>query len=114
MKANFTSMEVCQSADITYRQLDFWCRSGVFGIRHRQSLGSGSRRTFTADEVRLARYCGAMSAALIGASGRSSLADRSVDLARQLEGGATSVRLELAPGVHLTIDPSLVDDEAAA
>lgn len=54
-----TSLEVCRRAGITYRQLDYWCRTGVVEPLI-DARGSGSQRRFTqaeADHVAgLARY----------------------------------------------------------
>jgi len=51
------SVEVCAFADITYRMLDYWCRTGrVPDIDRWDSPGSGGRREFTraqAEHVRL-------------------------------------------------------------
>jgi len=40
-------------AGITYRQLDYWCRQGIIEPTV-GAVGSGSRREFSRDEVRLA------------------------------------------------------------
>lgn len=47
---DYSTNEVCDLAGITYRQLDFWLRSGYVTIQSTAS-GSGSRRRFTRQEV---------------------------------------------------------------
>lgn len=49
-RQTFSSAEACALADITYRQLDYWCRIGVTSA-HVVAKGSGSRRRFTARQV---------------------------------------------------------------
>lgn len=48
-------------AGCSYRQLDYWCRCGVLGPQHAQSVGSGGRRVFTGREVTLLRLCSLLS-----------------------------------------------------
>lgn len=48
----FTSDEVCELTGVTYRQLDCWTTAGVV-IPTVPARGSGSRRRFTEDDVRL-------------------------------------------------------------
>lgn len=45
---SYTGPQVCYLGGATYRQLDFWCRSGYL---HDTADGSGSRRRFTAAEL---------------------------------------------------------------
>lgn len=47
---------VCDLAEISYRQLDYWCRNGVFRP-HRVNLGQGRRRVFDLDDARVAIAC---------------------------------------------------------
>lgn len=46
--------ETCQIAGCTYRQLDYWCRRGVL---NNNAAGSGSRRTFTDEEIEALAAC---------------------------------------------------------
>lgn len=48
----FTSDEVCDLTGVTYRQLDCWTTAGVVTPTI-PARGSGSRRRFTEDDVRL-------------------------------------------------------------
>jgi hypothetical protein len=47
----YSSLEVCQVAGITYRQLDYWVRIGRF-TPEVAARGSGSQRKFSASDVR--------------------------------------------------------------
>jgi DNA-binding transcriptional MerR regulator len=56
--------EMCALTGVTYRQLDFWTRSGV--IRPPvDATGSGSRRRYSPDQVRYVRLAAELS--LLGA-----------------------------------------------
>lgn len=50
----FTTREVVEMTGATYRQIDYWCRTGLIP-GHRESVGSGRRRRFTEADVRRAR-----------------------------------------------------------
>lgn len=56
----FTAPQVCTLAGITYRQLDWWARNGVLVPSIADAQGSGTTRLFSADDVRAARACGAL------------------------------------------------------
>jgi len=48
----YTSAEACNAAGITYRQLDYWTRSGyVTPVGGRATPGSGARRRWTRQHV---------------------------------------------------------------
>lgn len=47
------SVAMYQFAGITYRQLDHWCRLGVFGT-HNVGIGHGHHRRFDLEDLRLA------------------------------------------------------------
>lgn len=54
-----TSNDMCKRAGITYRQLDYWLRSGVIEcIDGQVEPGSGRPRRYDADEAFVARACG--------------------------------------------------------
>lgn len=50
-RQTFSSAEVCALADISYRQLDYWCRIGATKASATAARGSGSRRRFTRQDV---------------------------------------------------------------
>lgn len=50
----YSSKLTAELAGITYRQLDYWCRQGLFGPE-KQGLGSGHGRRFTPLELRALR-----------------------------------------------------------
>lgn len=46
-----TSNQVCQTVGITYRQLDYWVRTGAVDSPGNSHLGSGQRRVWSPEEV---------------------------------------------------------------
>jgi DNA-binding transcriptional MerR regulator len=50
----FTTREVVEMTGATYRQIDYWCRTGLIP-GHTESVGSGRRRRFTEQDVKRAR-----------------------------------------------------------
>lgn len=114
-ETRYTSVQVTELAGCTYRQLDSWCREGVFGPHYTEPVGSGRRRSFSAVEVTIARACGEASRFLqhaFGSQGAGSV-DVYRDIARQVRVGRTLVRLDLGPstpGVSLTL---VIDTEAS-
>lgn len=74
----YSSAEVCALADITYRQLDYWCRIGAIVPSAHTGTGSGNRRRFTAQDVLVLAVL-----ALVGAHLRISMLD---DLGAVLRG----------------------------
>lgn len=60
MVAGFSSVEACGLANVTYRQLDYWARTGLVTPTVR-SQGSGSRRRYTFEEVQILSLVGKMS-----------------------------------------------------
>jgi len=47
----FTSPLVCRLAGVTFRQLDWWVRTGVISPEYQQASGSGTLRLFSAKDV---------------------------------------------------------------
>ena len=43
--------EVCRIVGITYRQLDYWARTGLVGSSIRQAAGHGSRRVYSFEDL---------------------------------------------------------------
>lgn len=52
-----STVQACEAADITYRQLDYWTRAGYFPGQ-KAAPGSGSRRRWNAHEVAIATVLG--------------------------------------------------------
>lgn len=46
----FTSTQVCDLTGLSYRQVDYWCRTGL--LHPQGGIGSGSSRSFSEEEVR--------------------------------------------------------------
>jgi DNA-binding transcriptional MerR regulator len=47
----FRSPQVCSVVGITYRQLDYWDRSGLLGPSLQQATGSGTQRLYTFQDI---------------------------------------------------------------
>ena len=62
MEATFSTVQVCDLADLSYRQVDYWVRSGYFPEQRPgcsgAARGSGTRRRWTEHEVAVARVLG--------------------------------------------------------
>ena len=50
---SLSSLEICELAGISFRQLDYWDRAGILSPMS-PAQGSGSRRRYGADQARLA------------------------------------------------------------
>lgn len=53
------TLEVCEKADISYRQLDYWVRKGLVSLRSPGS-GTGTSRDFTHKEAAIVIRAGAL------------------------------------------------------
>lgn len=60
-RTGYTSPELCQLAEITYRQLDYWTRHGYLNPSVQEADGPGSRRRYSAEDVARARILGRLS-----------------------------------------------------
>ncbi|MEZ5176126.1 MAG: MerR family transcriptional regulator [Acidimicrobiia bacterium] len=47
----FRSPQVCTVVGITYRQLDYWDRSGLLGPSVRSATGSGTQRLYSFEDI---------------------------------------------------------------
>ncbi len=56
----WTGREAADVADISYRQLDYWARTGLLVPSIAPARGSGSRRLYSDHDVRLLRVVGAL------------------------------------------------------
>lgn len=98
----FTAVETAEIAEVTYRQIDYWCRAGCFG-KQRANLGSGNRRVdFTREEILLIHVMGMLPEMNIQAT-----KSRAENL---LESGR--VVLIHGPGLKTTIEYNAEDHEA--
>jgi DNA-binding transcriptional MerR regulator len=53
MNGDLSSLEVCQLLGVSYRQLDYWIRTGLIPGAH--GRGSGTQRSFDAEAVEFVR-----------------------------------------------------------
>lgn len=52
-ETGYRGVQVCALAGITYRQLDYWCRSGLVEPSMAAAKGSGSQRLYTDLDLRV-------------------------------------------------------------
>ncbi|MCC5948398.1 MAG: MerR family transcriptional regulator [Nitriliruptoraceae bacterium] len=50
-RAGYRGPTVCKIVDITYRQLDYWARTGLVEPSFRKASGSGTQRIYSFDDV---------------------------------------------------------------
>ncbi len=43
--------QICVIADVTYRQVDYWVRTGLVSASIQDAAGSGSARVFSVDDL---------------------------------------------------------------
>jgi hypothetical protein len=84
------SMTLVREAGITYRQLDYWARTGL--LDGQGDLGSGNARDWTAAQASKARVMGALVRAGLGPRRASELSGE------LLHAGRT----QIAPGLWIT------------
>lgn len=58
LRRGYSGPDAAQMAGITYRQLDYWARTRLCGPSLAQPHGSGTRRRYSADDVRLLALLG--------------------------------------------------------
>jgi hypothetical protein len=89
---------------LTYRKLDSWCTEGVFGA-HNRHCGSGRRRTFTDEDLTVARLLARVSSDLSFLFGTTAGSWPLYQvIAEQIRAGRNQVALRLPDGLTLTID----------
>jgi DNA-binding transcriptional MerR regulator len=94
------SMTLVRETGITYRQLDYWVRTGL--LNGQRDLGSGNARDWTAAQVSKARVMGSLVRAGIGPRLAAELSDRFL----------ADGRAQLAPGLWITREmPALTGGE---
>ena len=47
----YSTSQIAEWTGVTPRRIDYWCRTGLLGERHRRGPGSGNDRAFTGAEV---------------------------------------------------------------
>jgi DNA-binding transcriptional MerR regulator len=93
--AVITTMQLVAEAGITYRQADYWARTGLLRPRIGQERGRGQGgvyREWDAEEVRVARLMGRLTAASLSPSVAAVLARKWPEMQ------------EIAPGIWVQID----------
>lgn len=73
---NFTAVQVCDIAGITYRQLDYWDRTHLLQASAQPARGSGTRRLYSIADLRCAVALAALSTFANGACSTGWLAVR--------------------------------------
>lgn len=56
----WSGVKACEEIGITYRQLDYWCRTNLIKPSITDAHGSGTRRMFNAEDMRLLHFVKAM------------------------------------------------------
>lgn len=91
------SVELCELTGMTYRQLDYWVRNGVFTAEG-EGMGSGSRRTYDASVIPkikvLVRVARAFASKDVGQLSTHTYAD--------IFNHADRGYVEVAPGIRIT------------
>lgn len=77
----FSSPEVCRIANVTYRQIDYWIRTGLITPSICASTGSGSRRLFSERDVNIVCLIASMLSAGLGLA----VAREAVNTLRELD-----------------------------
>lgn len=107
MTAHLTSQElISRCPGLTYRKLDYWCKGGCFGEQH-TSAGSGTRRQFTEQDLRVAQIINRVSLAFQtkrgGHADLVALYASVGQVARHLNGQNGNIQIPLGPGVSLDV-----------
>lgn len=98
-----SSMDVCRAAGITYRTLDYWCRSGAVAPSIADAEGSGVYRRWSSDDV--AVLC---AVARVADDLRTVGADMPAELAAQLWAALKTDRRATISAGTVTIDAGQV------
>lgn len=90
------STDLCRATGITYRQLDYWVRTGLIPQSSHAASGSGDPRWFSFED---AVRCAVVAKLLAAGIGLASIRQR-IDEYLNVDGD----RIQLTPGVWLLID----------
>lgn len=102
------AQQLADACGVTYRQLDYWCRTGVLGDDLAVS-GSGRHRHFTDDHVRAVVVLGNLARIIVSFGGRGLPTLLAAHVVETIQ-GTTAAWLTIA-GTHVTAaeQPYLVD-----
>jgi DNA-binding transcriptional MerR regulator len=114
----WNSKTVCKVTGVSYRQLDYWIRTGVF-TPCRDAQGSGSRREYNFNDVRMVMFVRELRKYGIGMvcgslADRSDIIDRElIDRVAQMEGDwqGSTVELQVSGPVRLVVDLGMIEDQ---
>lgn len=111
----YSSSQVCDLTGATYRQLDYWVRTGILRPEYADAHGSGTQRRFAPEQVRLVRLIVRLRELGIGHEALIHAAER-VDDAGHAEwcDGYLIVTLDGSPIVTIDPIPDVLDLDAAA
>ena len=90
--------EVCERTGATYRQVDYWARTGVLSPSVRPAVGSGNRRVYSTPDVRVAAVL--VQLAQLGCSG-DTLRHAAGELHR-FTATSAALTLHVSPWGHVT------------
>lgn len=93
-EAGYTSAEVCRLVGITYRQLDYWDRTGLLTPSVAPARGSGYGRRYDADDVLVLRVIGELRR--IGVTVKSPIMARAVAVLAAAPPGIAGMALLVA------------------
>jgi hypothetical protein len=90
--------QAAQAAAVSYRQFDYWCRSGYLGEHLRAAPGNGNPRRVGPDELLRARLLGQLTAAGVDVARAAQLLDT-----HPLPVDSDLLHLQVTPTVRLTV-----------
>lgn len=113
--SGFSSSQVCALTGASYRQLDYWVRTGIIRPELATAHGSGTQRRFAPEQVRLVRLILRLRELGLGHDAIVDAAAR-VDDANHADwhDGYLVVTLDGAPTVTLDPIPDVLDLDDAA
>lgn len=104
----FTSFDVCRLASVTYRQLDYWTRTGRINPTA-YNVGSGYHRQWTFDEIFVVRVIGRLREAHIDFP----IIDSVIATLREVPGIARIEAHTADPAIDININVTQIRNELA-
>ena len=98
--SSYTSSELCELAGITYRQVEYWTRTGILAAANPEVSGSGTRRYYAPIELRVARVVALLAALGVAGDALRRVAESARNAGGIVPYGPWSVTVELHR-VHL-------------